>query len=78
MANMNQNYTFRECVSELQTLMSPLFNPQMIYEYEEPRWNDIDRGKAKNSDRNLSQCHCVNTNPIWTDPTQTRPPRSPR
>jgi hypothetical protein len=34
------------------------FNPQ-IYEYEEPRWNDIDRGKSKNSEKNLSQCHSV-------------------
>jgi hypothetical protein len=25
----------------------------------EQRWNDIDRGKPKNSERNLSQCHFV-------------------
>jgi hypothetical protein len=36
-----------------------LFTPQMIYEYAEPRWHDIDTGKLKNSDRNLSQCHFV-------------------
>jgi hypothetical protein len=23
------------------------------------RWNDIDRGKPKNSEKNLSQCHFV-------------------
>jgi hypothetical protein len=23
-----------------------------------PRWNDIERGKPKNSEKNLSQCHC--------------------
>jgi hypothetical protein len=24
-----------------------LFIPHVIYEYEEPQWNDIDRGKLK-------------------------------
>jgi hypothetical protein len=28
--------------------------PEYIYEYGEPRWNDIDSGKPKNSERNLS------------------------
>jgi hypothetical protein len=36
-----------------------LFIPQMIYEYGGPRWNDIDRRKLKNLERNLSQCHFV-------------------
>jgi hypothetical protein len=31
----------------------------MIYESGEPRWNDIDKGKPKNSEKNLSQCHIV-------------------
>jgi hypothetical protein len=31
----------------------------MIYEYREPWWNDIDRGKSKNLKKNLSQCHFV-------------------
>jgi hypothetical protein len=31
----------------------------MIHEYEEPWWNDIYRGKSKNSDKNLSQYHFV-------------------
>jgi hypothetical protein len=25
----------------------------------DPRWNDIDRGKPKISEKHLSQCHCV-------------------
>jgi hypothetical protein len=25
----------------------------------EPRWNDTDRGKPKDSEKNLSQCHFV-------------------
>jgi hypothetical protein len=29
----------------------------MIYGYEEPRWNDTDRKKPKNVEKNLSQYH---------------------
>jgi hypothetical protein len=29
------------------------------YEFGQRRWNDIDRGKPKNSEKNLSQCHFV-------------------
>jgi hypothetical protein len=29
------------------------------YEFGERRWNDIDRGKPKNAEKNLSQCHSV-------------------
>jgi hypothetical protein len=29
------------------------------YEFGERRWNDIDRGKSKNWEKNLSQCHFV-------------------
>jgi hypothetical protein len=29
------------------------------YEFGERRWNDIDRGKLKKSEENLSQCHFV-------------------
>jgi hypothetical protein len=29
------------------------------YEFGDRRWNDIDRGKPKNSEKNLSQCHFV-------------------
>jgi hypothetical protein len=46
-------------VSELLPLTDILFIPQMIHEYGERRWNDIGRGKPKNSEKNLSQCHCV-------------------
>jgi hypothetical protein len=33
-----------------------------------PRWNDIDRGKPKDSKKNLSQCHFVNHKSHWIDP----------
>jgi hypothetical protein len=46
-------------VSELLPLTDTLFIPKMIYEYGERRWNDTDRGKTKNSEKNLSQCHFV-------------------
>jgi hypothetical protein len=39
--------------------MGLLFIPQMIYDYEEPWWNDIERGKLMNQEKNLSQCHFV-------------------
>jgi hypothetical protein len=31
----------------------------MIYEYGERWWDDIDRGKQKNSEKNMSQFHFV-------------------
>jgi hypothetical protein len=40
----------------------------MIYEHGEPLWNDIDRGKQKNSEKNLSQCHFVYNISIQSDP----------
>jgi hypothetical protein len=51
----------RDYVSELLPLTDILFVPQMIglYEYGERRWNDIDRRKPKNSEKNLSQCQFV-------------------
>jgi hypothetical protein len=48
----------RDYISELQPLTGLLFIPQ-IYEYGEPRWNDINRVKPKTLDKNLSQCHFV-------------------
>jgi hypothetical protein len=36
-----------------------LFIPQTIYEYEEPWWNDVDKGKLKNLVKNLSQYHFI-------------------
>jgi hypothetical protein len=44
-----------ECVSELRPPTGQLLNRHMIYEYHEPRWNDVDGRKLKSSDRNLSQ-----------------------
>jgi hypothetical protein len=46
----------RDVVFELQPLF---FIPRMMYEYGEPRWNDIERRKLKKSERNLSQYHFV-------------------
>jgi len=46
----------RDYVSELLPPIGLLF---VIYEYGEPRWNDIVRGKPKNSEENLSQCYFV-------------------
>jgi hypothetical protein len=37
----------------------PVVHSQVMYEYGEPWWNDIDRRKLKNSEENLSQCHSV-------------------
>jgi hypothetical protein len=36
-----------------------IVHPQMLYGYGERRWNDIDRGKPNNSEKNMSQCHFV-------------------
>jgi hypothetical protein len=49
----------RDHVSELRPAKVLLFVPQMICGYGEPRWNDIDRGKQKNSEKSLSQCHFI-------------------
>jgi hypothetical protein len=46
-------------VSELWPPVGLLFVLQVIQEYGEPRWNDINRGKLKNLDKNLSHCHFV-------------------
>jgi hypothetical protein len=51
----------------LRLLMPPptglLFISQVIYEYEQPRWNDIDRKNPKNSEKGLSQYHFVHQKP---------------
>jgi hypothetical protein len=44
-------------VSELRPPTSILFIPKAIHEYGESRWNDIDRGKLKNSKKNLPSVH---------------------
>jgi hypothetical protein len=43
----------RDNVSELQPPTGLLFIPQFIYKYGEPQWNDIDRGKTKNSEEKI-------------------------
>jgi hypothetical protein len=45
-------------VCELLPLTDILFIPQMIWTGER-RWDDTGRGKSKNSEKNLSQCHFV-------------------
>jgi hypothetical protein len=39
--------------------------PPMIHEYGERRWNDVDRGKPKNSEKNLPSASLSTTNSIW-------------
>jgi hypothetical protein len=48
-----------EDVFELQPPTGLLFIHHTIYEYGEPRWNNIVGGEPNNSERNLSQCHFV-------------------
>jgi hypothetical protein len=54
-----------------QRLWTAATNGQIVYpqEYGEWRWNDIDRGKPKNSEKNLSQCHFVHnkSHTDWPD-----------
>jgi hypothetical protein len=44
-----------------------LIIPQMIYEYGELSWNDIDRGKLKNSETCPYATLSI-SNSAWTDP----------
>jgi hypothetical protein len=46
--------TGRDFVSEQRPRAGFLFIPKVIYEYGEPQWNDIERRKSKNSEKNLS------------------------
>jgi hypothetical protein len=46
-------------VSELRPLTGLLFIPQKMYESGEPRWNNINIGKPRNSEKTLPQCHFV-------------------
>jgi hypothetical protein len=50
-------------ISELRPPTGLLFISQMTYMSMERRWNDIDRGKRKNSEENLSQSHYVYNKP---------------
>jgi hypothetical protein len=46
-------------VSELRPLTGLLFIPQKMYESGEPRWNNINIGKPRNSEKTLPQRHFV-------------------
>jgi hypothetical protein len=46
-------------VPELRPPTGLLSTPQVIYLFGEPRWNDTDRGKLKNSEKSLFQRHFV-------------------
>jgi hypothetical protein len=48
--------------------MGLLFIPQVMYDYGEPQWNDIDRGNLKNSEKTCPSAILPTTNPTWTDP----------
>jgi hypothetical protein len=41
------------------TTSGPIVHPAMIYEHGEQQWNDINRGKPNNSEKNRSQYHTV-------------------
>jgi hypothetical protein len=58
----------RDYVSELRPPTGQLFISQMIHEYVEPRWNDIDRGKPKTSEKILPSAILSTINLIWTKP----------
>jgi hypothetical protein len=47
--------------------MGLLFIPLMIYEYGEPWWNYIDRGKLKNSEKTYPSATSTAANPTCTD-----------
>jgi hypothetical protein len=44
------------------------FVPQVIHEYGEPRWNDIDRGNQITRGKSYASAILSTTNPTWTDP----------
>jgi hypothetical protein len=50
-------------VSELRPPAGLSFVPQTIHDYGDPRWNDIDRGKPKNSERTCSSATSPTTKP---------------
>jgi hypothetical protein len=45
-----------------------IIHPQVIYEYEQPWLNDIDRIKSKISEKTLFQCLTVHHKCTWTEP----------
>jgi hypothetical protein len=44
------------------------FIPQMIYEYGERRWNDIDRGNRRTPRKTYPSATLSTTNSTWIDP----------
>jgi hypothetical protein len=50
------------------TTNRPIAHTQIIYEYVEPWWNDIDRGQPKNSEKIWHSATLLTTNATWTDP----------
>jgi hypothetical protein len=47
--------------------MGLLFIPQIIYEYGEPRWNNIDRGTLKNSEKTCPSATLSTKKLVWID-----------
>jgi hypothetical protein len=60
---------------ELRPLTGPLSNPPIIWVNMKQRWNDMDRGKPKNSEKNLSECHFVHYKSNMVCPEREPGPR---
>jgi hypothetical protein len=61
-----------EYVSELLPLTDIVFIPQMVYEYGEPRWNDIDRGNRTTRGKPVPVSLCLTQIPHGLTRAQTR------
>jgi hypothetical protein len=72
--------TRRDYVPELRPTKDLLFIPTVIYEQEEPRWNDIERGnrKKKLEEKTCSSAILPTTYPTWTDQETDRSFRGDR
>jgi hypothetical protein len=55
-------------VSEMRPPRGLLFIPQMTYEHGEPWWNDTDRVKTCELEKNCLRATLSTINPTWTDP----------
>jgi hypothetical protein len=62
-------------VSELRPPTGLLSIPQMIYEYQELQWNDIDREKPNNSEKTLLKYHFVRKSHVNWPGRKPGPPR---
>jgi hypothetical protein len=70
-ANLVHDLLFLWMGSKYVSELRPLFIPQVMNEYGEPRWNDIDRGKPKNFEKNpvpVALVHHKYHMTTWTDP----------